>query len=458
MSSAGVIPAPAGVVVDQDDTELARTTMRRVSVRLLPFLFILFVCNFLDRTNVAIAAMQMNRDLRFSASAYGLGAGIFFLGYALFEVPSNLILVRVGARRWIARIMVSWGLVASAMMFVQTPLQFYVLRFLLGVSEAGFFPGIIYYLSQWFPAPRRARAMSRFMLALPVSAAIGNPVSATLLGLDKRLGLSGWQWLFLIEGLPSVLLGLAVFSLLPDRHEDARWLSSQQRAWLAARLLRDRDECIAPHDLPPLRALAHPIVWMLALLYFLMMTTGYSYTFWAPTMIRDALGASNAATGLITGVIACASGAVMLAVGASSDRTGERYVHASASIALAALGCLGAALAPNAYGRVACLALVQIGVYGFVVPFWCLPTTLLRGTAAAAGIAMVNALGNTGGFAGPYVVGLLKDATGGTAGAWIALAFLALGAAALCLLLRRQAARTLSRQPNGSIVRLAGRS
>jgi ACS family tartrate transporter-like MFS transporter len=273
---ATAIAAPPERPVDQDSTDLARETMRRVSLRLIPFLFVLFICNFLDRTNVAIAALQMNRDLQFSASAYGLGAGIFFVGYSLFEVPSNLILVRVGARKWIARIMISWGLVASAMMFVRTPMHFYVLRFLLGVAEAGFFPGIIFYLSQWFPAPQRARAMARFMIAVPLSAAIGNPLSGALLGLDGRLDLPGWQWLFLLEGIPSVLLGFVVFGFLTDRHEDAHWLSADQRAWLAARMRRDRESCTSAHGLPTLRALAHPVVLLASLVYFLAMTTGFT--------------------------------------------------------------------------------------------------------------------------------------------------------------------------------------
>src|SRR6266850_5408969 len=215
MSSSTAIPASSGVGIDRDDTDLARTTMRRVSLRLLPFLCILYICNFLDRTNVAIAALQMNRDLHFSATAYGFGAGIFSLGYALFEVPSNLILARVGARRWIARIMITWGLIAAGMMFVRGPISFYALRFVLGIAEAGFFPGIIFYLSGWFPAEARARAIARFMTAIPVSGMIGGPISGALLGLGGRLGLTGWQWLFLLEGLPAVVLGVAVLRLLP---------------------------------------------------------------------------------------------------------------------------------------------------------------------------------------------------------------------------------------------------
>lgn len=222
-----------------EDAELGDATMRRVSLRLLPFIFVLYVFNFLDRSNVALAALQMNRDLEFSSSAFGLGAGIFFIGYALFEVPSNLAMARVGARRWIARIMITWGLIASAMMFVRTPGQFYATRFALGVAEAGFFPGIVYYLSEWFPASQRARASARFMIGIPLSGVLGGMVGGQLLGLDGRLGLAGWQWLFLVEGIPSVLLGFVVLGWLTDRPEQAHWLTDSQRAWLTGRLLRE---------------------------------------------------------------------------------------------------------------------------------------------------------------------------------------------------------------------------
>jgi MFS transporter, ACS family, tartrate transporter len=439
MSSDVTISAPPAVAVGQDDTDLARETIRRVSVRLLPFLFFLFICNWMDRENVGIAALQMNRDLRFSASAYGLGAGILFIGYALFEVPSNLILARVGARRWIARIMITWGLIASAMMCVRTPLQFYVLRFALGVAEAGFFPGIIYYLSLWFPAPQRARATARFMIAVPLAATIGNPLGGWLLGLDGSFGLHGWQWVFLIEGIPSVLLGVGVLALLTDDPRQAGWLSGEQRDWLAARLERDGEESAAPHGLPPLRALLHPIVWRLALLYFLLLMSSYSYGFWAPIVIRDALHSSNLATGFITGGMGCLAAIGMLAVGASSDRNGEHCLHVGAAAVLIALGLVGAALLPGAIARVAALALVSVGVRGFLPAFWCLPSMFLRGSAAAAGIALINSFGNLGGFVGPYVVGIVKDATGSATDAFLVFAAFALAAGGLSLMLRRHA-------------------
>jgi len=408
-----------------------------VTWRLLPFLFVLYVFNFLDRTNVGIAALQMNRDLRFSATAYGLGAGIFFIGYALFEVPSNLILARVGARRWIARIMVTWGILASATMFVRTPMQFYVIRFLLGLAEAGFFPGIIYYLGQWFPTEQRARAMSRFIIAIPLSGALGNPLGAWLLGFDGYRGLAGWQWLFLIEGLPSVLLGFVVLAWLTDRPADAHWLRPEQREWLMERLRRESATVAALH-VTTWRALLLPAVWLLALLYFLMMTLMYSYTFWAPILIRDGLGASNLRTGLITGGIAFVAAAGILAGAASSDRSRERFLHITASLVIACAGALGAALLPSPVGRAVGLAVMFVGQLSAMGPFWSIPTLLLQGTAAAAAIALVNSFGNVGGFAGPYLLGYLKDATGGTAGSFLALAGVGLAAAGMPLLLRQK--------------------
>jgi ACS family tartrate transporter-like MFS transporter len=430
-----VIPPPT-----PDDAELARLTLRRVGVRLLPLLFVLMAFNYVDRTNVAIAALQMNRDLGFSAAAYGLGAGIFFLGYALFEVPSNLMLARVGARRWIARIVITWGFIASAMLLVRTPGQFYGLRFLLGAAEAGFFPAIVYYLSLWFPARERARALSRFMMSIPLAAAFGNPLSASLLGLDGALGLRGWQWVFLAEGIPSVLLGGVVLAGLTDRPEDARWLSDPERTWLLARLARDHDESAVPHGLAPLRALAHPVVWLLALAYLLRLTTGYTYIFWAPLVVHDTLHASAWTTGLITGVIACLAAGTQLAVGVSSDRRGERALHAAGCVGLSALGCVLAALLPSPVARIAGLALVHMGDQAFGVPFWCLPSKLLRGSAAAAGIALVNSVGNLGGFAGPYLAGWVQDTTGNTRGAFLGLALPALLAGGIMLWLRRHAA------------------
>jgi ACS family tartrate transporter-like MFS transporter len=439
--------APAAVM---DDAAIERETMRKVSVRLLPFLFLLYIFNFLDRSNVALAALQMNRDLRFSPGAFGLGAGIFFVGYSLFEVPSNLILVRVGARRWIARIMISWGIIASAMLFVRTPLHFYTLRLLLGIAEAGFFPGIVYYLTQWFPATRRARAASRFMIAIPISGVVGGVFGGFLLGLDGRLGLAGWQWLFLLEGLPSVLLGVTVLWYLTDEPKDARWLSEAQRTWLANRMRRDKETSGAAHGMSPLHALKQPVVWLLALPYFLMLAAGYGYTFWSPTVIRDTLHTTDTQTALLTAVIAIFSMLAMLAIGASSDRKHERCYHSAVSGTLIAIGFAGAALLPQPGLRIVFLGLVLVGANAMLPPFWCLPSMLLSGSAAAVGIALINALGNTGGFIGPYVIGFVKDKTGGTTGSFLALAGVGALSAIVCVSLKRRAAFAPPPQPIGS--------
>jgi ACS family tartrate transporter-like MFS transporter len=434
------MPVAVAEPIARDDAGLARSTMRRVSARLLPFVAVLLICNTVDRTNIAIAALQMKRDLQLSATAYGFGAGVFFIGYALFEVPSNLILARVGARRWIARIAITWGLIASAMMFVRTPAQFYVLRFVLGVAEAGFLPGIIYYLSLWFPARERGMATARFMMATPIAGIVGNSLGGWVLGLDGRLGLTGWQWLFLLEGIPSAVLGVVTLTVLADRPDDARWLSADERAWLVERLRRDASDSATRQEARPHRALAHPIIWLLGLTGCLNALSMWAYTFWAPLLVRDALHTTVVRTGFIVAAIECAAVVAMLLSSAHSDQTRERCIHASAGAWLVAVGWLMAALLPTPPERVAGLALVEIGARIFVPPFLCLAPMLLRGAGAAAGIALVNTIFSLGGFAGPTLVGWFKDATGSASGAFVVLAGLALCGATLCLVLRRQPA------------------
>jgi ACS family tartrate transporter-like MFS transporter len=336
------------------------------------------------------------------------------------------------------------------MAFMRTPEQFYGLRILLGVAEAGFFPGIIYYLGQWFPAAQRARALSRFIMATPLSLVVGNPLAGWLLGFDGSLGLSGWRWVFLVEGIPSVLLGFITLAFLTDYPEHARWLSGEHRAWLVERLRRDGDASVAPHGLPPLRVLAHPTLWLLSLLYLLYLLTFYGYLYWSTILVRDTLNASPIFTGLVTGLIACVAAVAMLAAGASSDRTGDRCVHMSAGMALVALGYASAALMPSAIGRVVGLGLVLVGDGIFCIPFWCLPSTLLRGSAAAAGIALVNSIGNIGGAVSPYLIGRFKDATGSASGAFLVLAIAAVGAVSMSLMFRHQTAFA-SRSPVGLV-------
>lgn len=448
--TAGTIARPTGrgsydpTTLLRDDTPLARSTIRAVNRRLLPFLFVLYIFNFLDRSNIGLAALQMNRDLGFSAAAFGLGAGIFFVGYSLFEVPSNLLLVRIGARRWIARIMITWGIIAVAMMFVRTTTQFYALRFLLGVAEAGFFPAIMYYLSRWYPASMRASSGAKFMIAIPLSGVLGGPLGGWLLGLSGA-GLAGWQWLFLIEGLPSVLLGIAVLRYLTEVPDEAHWLRTEEREWLHARLEHDRAVSPATHGLPPLRALAHPMIWVAALPELLVTTAGYAYLFWGPILFRDALHLSNLQIGLLGGVVAVAAALAMLATGASSDRTGDRVLHSAACALAVAIAGVCAAAAPSPIGKVVAVAVMQIAVIAFLAPFWALPTMLLSGSSAAVGIALVNAIGNVGGFIGPNLIGFLRTRAGGDTGAFLVLAAMAFAGAIICAGMTRSAA--VRRQP-----------
>lgn len=422
------------IAVSRDDAELARATMQRVNLRILPFLLVLFVFNYVDRTNVAMAALQMKHDLRLTDTAYSFGFGIFFLGYVLFEVPSNIVLARVGARRWIARIVISWGIIASAMMLARTPNQFYALRLLLGIAEAGFYPGLLYYLSLWIPAAQRARALARFLIGIPVAAIIGNPLSGWLLTLDGSWGLHGWQWIFLVEGIPSVLLGFATLRVLTDRVEEAHWLSAEQRAWLSARLQRD-DEPGTLHGVGALNALKQPAVWGLSALYLLFLMPYYAYISWSPLLIASTLQVSVVTTGLITGVLGFLTIGAMLVVSASSDRTGERHRHMAAMQCLVALGCLSAGMAPWPLARVAGLGLMIAGGLSFGAIFWCLPSRLLQGSAAATAIAFINSTGNAAGFAAPYMLGRIKDATGGTTVTFLVLATVACGAAVLSIVL-----------------------
>jgi ACS family tartrate transporter-like MFS transporter len=436
----------SGGDVTRDDTQIARATISAVNRRLMPFLFVLYIFNFLDRSNVGFAALHMNRDLGFSSAAFGLGAGIFFVGYSLFEVPSNLLLVRFGARKWIARIMITWGVIAVLMMFVRTTTQFYTLRFFLGVAEAGFFPAIMYYLSQWYPASMRASSGARFMIAIPLSSALGGPLSGWLLSLGGQGGLAGWQWLFLIEGLPSIVLGFVVFRYLTERPEQATWLPADQRAWLTARLENDQATSAAPRGLPPVRALADPLIWFAALPELLVTTAGYAYLFWGPILIRDALGLSAAENGMFSGATAVLGAGALLLAGWSSDRTGDRVIHAAACALIVALACVGVALSPTAVGKVVAITVIQLSVLAFLAPFWAIPTMLLSGGSAAVGIALVNAIGNVGGFIGPTVIGFLRTRTGGDSGAFLVLGALAFVASLICLSMLR--VKVLRRAPS----------
>ena len=418
---------------------LERTTLGKVTRRLIPFLLVLYIVAWLDRVNVGFAALQMNEDLRFSPAVYGLGAGLFFIGYALFEVPSNLVLARVGARRWIARIMVTWGLLSAGMMFVHSVTSFYVLRFLLGVAEAGFFPGIIYYLSTWYPAAQRARAVSWFMVAIPLTIVIGGPLAGYLLDMDGLGGLRGWQWLFLIEGLPAVILGVVVFFYLTDRPEEAHWLRPEERTWLSGAIASEQARAHARHGLGLRRALLHPIVWILGFINFAFQSGSYGLTLWIPQIIKGLAGFTDFEVGMISAIPYFVAAVGMVLIGAHSDRTGERLGHIAGSLLVGAIGFTASAYLTSPVPAMIALTIAAVGDLGGRGPFWALPASFLAGSASAGGIALINTFGALGGFVGPSLVGYVKNATGSFQGGLLLLASLLFTSAIVTFFLRRAA-------------------
>jgi MFS transporter, ACS family, tartrate transporter len=419
-----------------DPVELSVPTLHKVTVRLIPFLFVLYIVAWLDRVNVGFAALQMNSDLGFSASAFGFGSGIFFLGYCLFEVPSNIILHRVGARRWIARIMVTWGLISAAMMFVRTPMSFNILRFLLGVAEAGFFPGVIYYLGLWYPAEQRARAIAAFMMGIPLAGLVGGPLSGLLLGLDGHGGLAGWQWLFLAEGLPAVVLGFVAFITLPDGPDDAHWLTPAERDWLQRKLAAERAACVAAHPIGTVAALTNGTVWRLGIIFLLPATGFYGYSIWSPLVFKSLTGFSDLGVGVLSGAIAIVTVFCMLGNSAHSDRTGERPLHVAIPLMVMGGGFLGSALLRTSGIVILSLALVPVGIAAAYGPFWSMPSRFLTGEAAAGGIAVVATIVNIGGFIGPTLIGVLRDRTGTHTTSFLLVGVFALLASLLALRLR----------------------
>ncbi len=385
--------------------------LAKAAKRLIPFLFLLYVVAYLDRVNVSFAQLQMKQDLKFDDAVYGFGAGVFFLGYFLFEIPSNLILQRVGARRWIARIMASWGLVAMAMTFTRSPLSFYLFRFLLGLTEAGFFPGMLLYLTFWFTSAERARIVACFMTANAAAFIIGGPISGVLLTLRGTGGLAGWQWLFLLEGLPALLLSGVVLAYLPDGPAQARWLSPQQRAWLMTRVQAEQKLQAAHGHLTLRAAFASPAVWLLCELYFTLVVGMYGLSFWLPQLIKGFHGLSDLTVGFLTALPYLAAAVSMVLVAVHSDRTGERRWHIAIPALAGALGLALTGVIHRPFWGLLAMAMAAAGMWSTLGPFWSLPAGLLSGAAAAGGLALVNAVGNLGGFVGPYAVGYLQKRT-----------------------------------------------
>jgi len=397
------------------ETALETRTVAKVLLRLIPCIVALYIFNYLDRVNVSFAKLTMNADLGFSETVYGLGSGIFFVSYFLFEIPSNLIMQRVGARIWLARIMISWGIISSAMMFVRGETSFYLLRFLLGAAEAGFAPGILLYLTYWLPLRHQAKAVAWFLTATALSGMIGSPLAGALLRLDGAhcFGhpLAGWQWLFLLEGVPSVLGGFAIYFLLTDKPHQARWLTAEEREWLTGRIEADRRQREGHGHVSLAAALADWRVWFMGLIYGTMMFGFQGINFWLATIVKQVTGLTdNLYVGLLCAIPFTAAMIAMVLLGRHSDRTGERRGHAAVCCAVGALGLLLCALSDSPIGAVACLALAAAGIWSSLGPFWALPPMFLSGSAAAVGLALINSIGNLGGgFLGQYVMGALRD-------------------------------------------------
>jgi ACS family tartrate transporter-like MFS transporter len=418
-------------------------TIAKVSKRLVPFLIVCYFIAYLDRVNVSFAALTMNQDLGLSQTAFGFGAGIFFLAYFLFEVPSNLLLERVGARKWIARIMLSWGIISGAMAFIPAiaratglgnEYSFYLLRVLLGIAEAGFFPGIIFYLTLWFPAMYRARIVGYFMAAIPLSTVIGAPVSGLLLYLHGGLGLAGWQWLFIIEALPSIILSVVVFFYLTDRPADADWLAPDERSWLDQRLQLEQRQREAVRDYSVMEALLNPRVLGLSLVYFGAVATNYGLSFFLPQIVK-AFGLNTFLTTIVSATPYVVGLIGMVWWGRSSDSKQERRFHAGFPLLVAALGIAVSTALDDPLLKMISLCVAGFGIFACLPVFWTLPTAFLSGAAAAAGIAVINSIGNLAGFAGPFAMGWIRDHTGSYAGGLLLLAGLGIIAMVIVLAL-----------------------
>jgi ACS family tartrate transporter-like MFS transporter len=443
MSAPGFEPGPNAA--SSSDAAIGASAQRKAALRLLPIIGIGYGLAYMDRINISFASLRMNSDLHFSATVYGLGAGLFFIGYALCEVPSNLLLLRFGPKRWLARIMFTWGLLAAAMMFVRTPWQFYSVRLLLGMAEAGFFPGVLYYLMLWFPARMRARAVSRFYIALPLSSVVMGAVAGWLMGLQGMLGLAGWQWLFLVEGLPAVLFSFVFLWILPDGPMQAAWLTTDERMWLKRQIDADSSHAHLGHEAGVLQALLSPKVWMIGTYFLCALTANYAYYFSAPAILQESTGWNVTNVGFLIAGFGVAGAAGMLLNGAHSDRSGERAFHCVVPCILMGAGYLTASYARAPWLIVTTLGISFVAFMSMQGPALAVPTQFLAGRAAAAGIAAMNTITMFSGFIGPYWMGVTKDATGNY---WLGLRGLlvpSLGAALVMFLLTRNLARTYAK-------------
>ena len=383
----------------------------RLTRRLLPLLFLLYVVAYVDRINIGFAALQIQSRLGLSSAGYGFAAGVFFAGYVVFQVPSNIALQRIGARRWIALLMIAWGLISTCMIFVRVPWHLYALRFLLGSAEAGFFPGVVFYLKSWFPAAARAKALASFAAGGAVSAVITGPISGILLSIHRG-GLAGWQWMFLLEGAPAVVLGIAAFFLLTDTPQDAQWLSVEQRSWLVAELLREAEGHLPSKKGEILRVFVSVPVWLLVMVYFGVNCSGYGITFWLPSLIHNLSGVSSVGIGFLSAIPYAAALIVMILAGAHSDKSAEHRWHIAAPAFLGALALISVSYSTSVVALIAALSIAVVAGFSISGPFWALSSTV-EPKHAATSIALINALGNLGGLAGSYAIGALKSSETG---------------------------------------------
>ncbi len=421
--------------------------MRKATWRLIPLIAFGYGVAYMDRVNISFAQLQMNRDLHFSATVYGLGAGLFFLSYAICEIPSNMLLYRIGARRWLARIMFTWGLLAMAMMFVRTPWQFYTMRFLLGIAEAGFFPGVLYYFTQWFPVGLRARTISRFYISLPLSSVVMGGVAGALMNLEGTLGLAGWQWLFLVEGLPAVLLSGVFLKLLPDTPAHAPWLSVPERTWIADQLAAENASAVpgtdTSHSAGFGAALRDSRVWLFGMAGMLMLGTSYAYTFSAPVILQQLTSLSITNVGYLISGMGLLGALGMLLNAWLSDRDGKRYMHVIVPCVLESACFVVVALSVNPWIAVPCFALMYFMQNAMQGPLLALPTIFLKGKSAASGLATINMVSMLGGVLGPSLMGWARDFTGSYQSGLGALSVTILGTGAIMFVLRSQTLRGL---------------
>jgi ACS family tartrate transporter-like MFS transporter len=428
-------PVPGALAISAND-RIGKSAVRKASWRLIPLIALGYGTAFMDRINISFASLQMNRDLHFSATVYGFGAGLFFVSYAACEVPSNLLLVRFGARRWLSRIMLTWGLLAIGMMFVKTAPQFYVMRFLLGMAEAGFFPGVLFYLMQWFPPEMRARAVSRFYISLPLSSVVMGSIAGALLNLQGRLGLAGWQWLFLVEGLPALVLGVVFFVHLPDTPAEAAWLEPGEREWLLERIHVDTASGGHTHDV--VRALLDPRVLQIGLVFLCMLGLSYAYQFSAPAILQRATGLSTTHVGFLIAGMGLLGALAMILNAMHSDRRGERYWHVIIPFLTIGAAYAVGGLTAHPWLVVPALVVAVVTYSALQAPLLAIPPTFLKGKTMAAGIAAMNTVGMLGGFIGPYWMGIARDLTGNYQRGLLTLTIPALIAAGIVTLMWRK--------------------